>query len=126
MARRWSRRLASCALRIIETENDAVKHQAVHTLTLLAWVAYSKEDTRAPPFEFLYSIRNKQLFGLSDSKVMTDEEKIWNSTLDAYQFGALDDFDVELNRGIQRGFFDESELLKAAALLQKKLIADQV
>ncbi len=100
---------------------DLVRH-AVRSLTLLGWSAYSKD---APTVEFLREQRGKHVFGLTDGAAQSDAAKEWNALLDGYGFTTMDEFDLELLAGIQRGFFDEAKLVFWAGKRDEKIKAAQ-
>ena len=88
---------------------DAVLiEQTVRTLTLLGWSAYSKD---APSLHFLREQRGRHVFGLGEGEPVSDQVREWNALLDGFGFAAMDEFDLALLTGIQRGYFDESRLV---------------
>jgi hypothetical protein len=92
---------------------DAVLiEQAVRSLTLLGWSAYSKD---APTLEFLRLERGRHVFALGEGETVSEAAGEWNALLDGYGFTTMDEFDVALLMGIQRGYFDESRLVLWAA-----------
>ena len=102
-----------------------ILHQAVQSLTLLSWSVHSKDAKDVPPLEFLRGKRGKQLYGLTDNKDQTDDEKRWNALLDQFGFTMMDEFDLVLLEGIQRGFFDEHALAIPAKELDKNIKVGQ-
>jgi len=107
-------RLALRAAPWFETMHPRVLHQAVHSLALLGWSFYAKEE--APNLEFLLEKRGK-VFDLGDGPDIPEQEKRWNDILDRYEFGTADDFDLALLNGVRRGFFDRANLLDEAKKL---------
>ena len=86
--------------------------QAVQSLTLLGWCVYSKE---APTLEYLREHRAKHVFGLGDGDAVSEQVKEWNALLDGIGFTTLDEFDLVLLTGIERGYFDETQIATWAA-----------
>jgi hypothetical protein len=106
---------------LLKEFDPKVLHQAVHSLTVLGWSVHSKD---APPIDFLRDRRGQTLFGLGEGEKMTDDEKGWNAQLDEFGgFTVMDEFDLVLLDGIERGFFDEAALAKQARELNKKIKA---
>jgi hypothetical protein len=89
----------------------ALLRHAVRSLTLLGWSVYAKD---APSLEYLREHRAKHVFGLGEAADLSDTMKDWNALLDSYGFGTLDEFDLVLLDGIERGYFDEKEIVARA------------
>jgi hypothetical protein len=90
----------------------ALLRHAVRSLTLLGWSVYAKD---APSLEYLREHRAKHVFGLGEATGLSDTMKEWNALLDSYGFGTMDEFDLVLLDGIERGYFDEKEIVARAA-----------
>jgi hypothetical protein len=100
---------------------DAVLvRQAVQSLTLLGWSVYSKD---APTLEYLRVQRARHVFGLGEGEAVSDAAKEWNVLLDGFGFTTLDEFDLVLLEGIERGYFDDGEIVTWAGKRAEKLKA---
>lgn len=107
---------------LVSNFDPKVLHQAVQSLTLLGWSVHSKDVKDAPSPEFLRDRRSKGLYGdLGGDEPETDTEKEWNALLDEFEFSGMDEFDLMLLKGIQRGFFDEAALTDCACKLDKDI-----
>lgn len=84
--------------------DDAVLQKIVHSLVLLAWCRYSNLSL----LDFLRNKRGKYFYSSDNKKKTSDEESAWNKLLDNYEFIAMDEFDLVLLQGIEKGFFDEN------------------
>ena len=108
---------------MLQTFDLVVLRGAVRSLTLLGWSANSRE---APTIDFLRTQRSKHVFGHGNGEATSDAVREWNALLDAYGFTTLDEFDLELLKGIQRGFFDERALVAWAGKRAEKNKAAQM
>ena len=100
----------------------ALVRQAVQSLTLLGWCVYSKD---APTLEYLREQRAKHVFGLGEGEAVSDAAKEWNVLLDGFGFTTLDEFDLVLLEGIERGYFDDGEIVTWAGKRAEKQKAAQ-
>ena len=99
--------------------SQRVLRQAVQSLSILGWSEYSRDE--APTPEFLLRKRGKHFYSYRDGEKMSEEEEGWNSLLDKFGFVLADEFDLELYKGIKRGFFDEDILEIHASKLHRNL-----
>lgn len=104
-------------LRILAPFDEQTKHQAVHTLTLLIW---SKYGDGTVPMNFIAG-RAHDFSRFMDGENKTDEEKMWDSTLEAYQFNHCDQLDLLIMEGVERGFFDEGKIVAEAKQQDERL-----
>jgi len=103
--------IATELLKTLDSFGDDVKRQALHTLTLFLW---SKYDDEAVPMTFITGLATRPLEYLGE-KERTDDERKWGPKLESYGFRYCDTFDVVILQGVERGFFDEEEVVKEAA-----------
>jgi hypothetical protein len=96
--------------------------QAVRSLTLLGWSVYSKD---APTLEYLREQRARHVFGLGEGEAVSEQVKEWNALLDGIGFTTLDEFDLVLLNGIERGYFDEPQITALAAKRAETIKASQ-
>ncbi|NQV58134.1 MAG: hypothetical protein HQ502_00600 [Alphaproteobacteria bacterium] len=104
---------------LVATHDKAIFHQAVHSLTLLAWIKY--QPGMAPSLDYL-----KARYGIggddADEKaIIAAEGPTWNATIDAYGFYAFDEFDLVLQEGIENGFFDPIKIEKHGSELENTI-----
>ena len=100
----------------------ALVRQAVQSLTLLGWCVFSKD---APTLEYLREQRAKHVFGLGEGEAVSEAAKEWNVLLDGFGFTTLDEFDLVLLEGIERGYFDDGEIVTWAGKRAEKQKAAQ-
>ena len=98
-------------LQILDRFGDEVTRQALHSLTLFVW---SKYDDEAIPVSFIRERSERPLASIEESE-QTDDEKKWIPKLKNYDFGQCDTFDLAILKGVERGFFDETEIVSEAA-----------
>ena len=101
--------VAQDLMRIFGRFSDEIKTQSVHTLTILIW---SKYDEGAIPMKnIVHRNRYAQVHGEDER---SEDDKRWDSKLDEYGFKACDELDAAIMAGVERGFFDETELVTQA------------
>ncbi|MBD2730487.1 hypothetical protein H6G96_30270 [Nostoc sp. FACHB-892] len=98
-------------------------HQSLHTMTLLALCYFQKDNNKIPSYEYLKNLGYK-MYGLNDKKE-TEENNEWKAFLRKYSFYNIDEFDLEIAKAIENGFFNESSLLAEADKLNAKIIANK-
>jgi hypothetical protein len=108
--------VAQDLIRILQPYGDETKHQAIHTLALLVW---SKYDDDAIPIGFIAG-HTEHSRSLADKVERTEDEKKWIRALDSYQFMYCDKLDLAIMSGIEKGFFDEDELISEAQLQDER------
>lgn len=108
--RRISAELVGIDQRVIE--------QAAHSTTLFWFSQLHPED--APTIDYIRSTNIWEEILAKDDKPVTHPE--WRALLTSYEFADLDEFDILLLDGIQRGHFDFTAL-KSQALRQADLLS---
>lgn len=96
-------------LKILEKYPD-LHFQAIHSTTLFTWSTLQPKE--APPLYFIKSFR--QLFQ-HDKKNMNEDQKTWGSLLSSYNFFHVDELDLLIINGIQRGYFSDVEFYEIVA-----------
>ncbi len=89
---------------------------------LLGWSVF--EPAIAPSLEYLKR-RHEYLVPKNKSEIVPENEASWNALLDAYRFLNLDEFDLALLGGLLDGYFDEEQIRKYGAELDKKIKASK-
>jgi hypothetical protein len=102
-----------------EYEKD-VAGMARGALVLFCWANDQPEE--APSIDFLRS-KSIDRYGLGRNKDVPPKEVAWNALLESYGYTWTDEFDLEIHRSIQRGFFDPEEIKKLASALNAKVLA---
>ena len=115
-------RLVLHVVPLLHSFDAVLLRQAVRSLTLLGWAVYSKD---APTLDYLREHRAKHVFALGEAVEVSDAVKEWNALLDSYGFTTLDEFDLVLLDGIERGYFDEKEILARATRRGETIKAGQ-
>jgi len=103
---------------ILKDMNPGVFASASASIALMGWSYYQPKE--APSLEYIVRYNS---IGLR--KDPTPQEVTWNAQLAAYGYTSTDEFDLELLKGVQRGFFDNTEISKYAAALQAKIVAQE-
>ncbi|WP_414571177.1 hypothetical protein [Nostoc sp. CCY 9925] len=98
-------------------------YQALHSMALLALCYFKQGNDKIPDYDYVKNIGYK-IYGLNH-KEATIQEKQWNSFLRNYLFYNIDEFDLEIAKSIENGFFNEVSLLAEADKLNAKIIADK-
>lgn len=110
--------LAERLTALLTDSHPLARKQALHTVTLLAWVHYQPDD--APPMDFVRKY-NSVLSLIGRQAELSPEEKAWSSLLVAYQFTSLDEFDGVIYEGIESGYFDTEKFQLVLKALNEKL-----
>lgn len=76
-----------------------------------------------PPLDFITS-KGYLLLGIGDDEI-TDKEKSWQTTLQAYNYQLTDDLDLVLAEAVKTGFIVESEVNEKANLKNQQVIASK-
>ena len=115
--------LASKLVGLLDTFEPEVAHQAIHTLILYNHCHLNKDNESIPSYDYVKNIGHK-LLGIDDEE-RTEQQKNWNSFLSSYSYQTTDEFDLEIGKGIERGYFDEEELVKHASILNDRIVANK-
>jgi hypothetical protein len=112
-------RFAKNAAKILEGIDQEVLNQAIHSITLLAWSHFDKVN--APCAEYLKQRNTVPTPKQNDDEPLDPKTTAWNALLDSYKFGAMDEFDCELLKSIETGYFDSARVLESARQLQEQM-----
>jgi hypothetical protein len=107
---------------LLEGFEKAVLKKAVRSLALFGWSVY--EPNRAPTLDYL-TARSPGLVGIRTKGDIPPNEAAWNALLATYGFTEIDEFDLILLLGIQKGYFDSSSVQKCARELNERTLATQ-
>lgn len=102
---------------------EEVFGQAIHTLALLGWSKF--QPTMAPSLEYLQKERSNDYFGLEEKQNLSPDRAAWAALLGVYKFGIMDDFDLELLKSLENGFFNPIEIEKQGTALDKNIKAQK-
>lgn len=97
--------------------------QAIHTLALLGWSKF--QPTMAPSLEYLQKDLCNAYFGFEEKTPPSPDKASWAALLGDYKFGLMDDFDLELLKSLENGFFNPMEIEKQGAVLDKNIKAEK-
>lgn len=108
----------------IESCEDEVKLQIVHSLVLFSWCFYcSKDGGAVPSLDYVFEYR-KYYMGL-DSKPKTNIEKGWDEMLSEYGFVLADELDVTIKEAVISGYFNVDDFLSVMEDINKKAISSR-
>jgi hypothetical protein len=108
---------------IVADSDERILKQAVHTLALATYCKFQPDE--APPLEFVKKY-NQVTELVGPEKDNGEQSSRFKDTFRDYNFHHLDEFDVPLVEGIERGFFDQSAVKSQADELGKRLkLGDQ-
>jgi hypothetical protein len=99
--------------------DPGVLKQAVQTITLLGWSTF--QPKHAPSLEFITTRRGSSY--VPKGAQIDPKEAQWNSMLDDYLFRMLDEFDGELLKLIETGYYDKEKLATQARRLSESYVA---
>jgi len=98
---------------LMEPYREAVFHDAIHAMVLLAWAHHEPE--LAPSKEFLGRHRSF----MPEDNELPPKEAFWKTLVDKYRYFYLDDFRQALLDGIEDGYFSWDELKPHVELADK-------
>ncbi len=104
--------------KMLEEYDPEVFEGVVNSVVLFGWSIHQPEI--APTIQFLQSYQSL-LFGTKDETQLTEQEAQWRRLVEPYPFSHIDDFDKELIKGIDNGYFDPEAIGKHAADLDRRI-----
>ena len=117
-------RLANLALPLTEEFEPEISDQVLHSLVLYAWSYFcSHSNEEIPPLEFITS-KGYTLLGIGDEEV-SDQQKRWQTTLQAYNYQRTDELDILLSEAVKVGYFVEDKFKEKAADKNQQIIASK-
>ena len=105
---------------ILDGFDQAIVDSAVKAVALLTWSHL--KGSGAPTIEHLRKRTGLSMLHFDKEKELSDEEKQWNTVLDEFDWGNLDELDKELIKSIDVGAFDPEKVKAAATVVQDVLI----
>jgi hypothetical protein len=82
-------------LPLVEDFEPEISDQVIHSLVLYSWSYYcSNSNEEIPPLDFITG-KGYTLLGIGDEEV-NDREKMWQTTLQAYNYLITDELDLVL------------------------------
>lgn len=115
-------RLASQTAPILKDFDPRILEAIIKTLVLLVWCTYATEEG-APTIAFLKSRRFQSWMGSLKQQDLSSEEQGWNRLLDEYGFSRMEQIDLILLAGIQKGYFDDEGISSYGAAEHAKIKA---
>lgn len=117
-------RLATLALPLTEEFESEILDQVLHSLVLFAWSYFcSSSNEEIPPLEFI-TRKGYVLLGIGDEEV-SDQQKKWQTTLQAYNYQLTDELDLLLSEAVKTGYFVVDEFKQKAADKNQQIIASK-
>src|SRR5690606_17550472 len=117
-------RLATLALPMTEEFEPEILDQVLHSLVLYAWSYFcSNSNEEIPPLEFITS-QGYTLLGIGDEED-SDQQKKWQTTLQAYNYQLTDEIDLLLSEAVRIGYFVEDDFKKKASDKNQQIVASK-
>lgn len=117
-------RLVSLSLPLTKDFEPEISYQVMHSLVLYAWCYFcSKSNENIPTLEFVTS-KGYTLLGIGDEKV-SEQEKKWQTTLQAYDYRLTDELDKVLAKAVKTGYFVESEFKEKVFTKNQEIVASK-
>ena len=117
-------RLVTLSLPLVEDFEPEISNQVIHSLVLYSWSYYcSNSNEEIPPLDFITS-KGYILLGIGDEEV-SEQEKKWQTTLQAYNYQLTDELDLLLAASVKTGYFVEDELRGKASAKNQQIIASK-
>lgn len=117
-------RLATLALPLTVEFEPEILDQVLHSLVLYAWSYFcSPTNGEIPPLGFIIS-KGYTLLGIGDEEV-NDQQKKWQTALQAYNYQLTDELDLLLSESVKTGYFVEDEFKKKASDKNRQIVASK-
>jgi hypothetical protein len=117
-------RLVALSLPLVEDFEPEISDQVIHSLVLYSWSYYcSNSNEEIPPLDFITG-KGYTLLGIGDEEV-NDREKMWQTTLQAYNYLITDELDLVLAESVKTGYFVEDELRDKASAKNQQIVASK-
>ncbi|MDH0894618.1 MULTISPECIES: hypothetical protein [unclassified Pseudomonas] len=117
-------RLATLAVPLTEEFEPEIFDQVLHSLVLFAWSYFcSNSNDDIPSLEFI-TRKGYALLGIGDEEV-SDQQKKWQTTLQAYNYQLTDELDLLLSEAVKTGYFVADEFKEKAAEKNQQIIASK-
>lgn len=117
-------RLTTLALPLTEEFEPEILDQVLHSLVLFAWSYFcSNANEGIPPLEFI-TRKGYALLGIGDEEV-SDQQKKWQTTLQAYNYQLTDELDLLLSEAVKTGYFVVDEFKQKASDKNRQIIASK-
>lgn len=116
-------RLTTLALPLAEDFEAEISDQVLHSLVLFSWSYFcSSSNEEIPPLDFI--TKDYTLLGIRDEEI-NQQQKKWQTTLQAYNYQLTDDLDILLSEAVKTGYFVEDEFKEKAANKNQQIIASK-
>jgi len=96
-----------------------IRNSAVRSIVLLGWSLLKGSD--APSMDHLKKRTGLTTYNFDKDEKLSPEEAQWNSLLDNFNWGSLDELDHELIASLEVGYFDPHKIKAAADDVWKRL-----
>ena len=109
---------------ILKASHQKIKHQAIHTLTILGFSKYSSGIESVPSYEYIknYSNLSNQVVELLGSDT-TNKKTEWGNLIRDYGFTQFDEFDDKLANVFDVGYFVEDQIVENTRIVEKRISA---
>lgn len=117
-------RLATLAIPLTEEFEPEILDQVLHSLVLFAWSYFcSSSNQEIPTLEFITN-KGYTLLGIGSEEV-SEQQKKWQTTLQAYNYQLTDELDLLLADTVKTGYFVADEFKEKATNKNHQVIASK-
>ncbi|CAH7392756.1 conserved hypothetical protein [Vibrio chagasii] len=117
-------RLVTLSLPLVEDFEPEISDQVIHSLVLYVWSYFcSNSNEDIPTLEFITS-KGYTLLGIGDEEV-SEQDKKWQTTLQAYGYQLTDEFDLLLAEAVKTGYFVEEDFKEKASNKNQEVVASK-
>ena len=117
-------RLVALSLPLVEGFEPEISDQVTHSLVLYSWSYYcSNSNEEIPTLDFI-TRKSLALLGIEDGEV-NEQEKKWQTTLQAYNYRFTDELDLLLAEFVKTGYFAEDEFRGKASAKNQQIVASK-
>lgn len=117
-------RLVNLSAPLVEDFEPEIFEQVLHSIVLFTWSYFcSKSNDDIPSIEFIASKGYARL-GIGDKEI-SEQQKKWQTTLQAYNYQLTDELDLVLTEAVKTGYFVEKDLKEKATTKNQQIIASK-
>lgn len=117
-------RLVILALPLVQDFEQEITDQVIHSLVLYSWSYFcSGSNENVPPLEFITN-KGYALLGIGN-KELNENEKKWQTALQAYNYHLTDELDLLLADSVRTGYFVQADLRNKASAKNQQIIVSK-
>jgi hypothetical protein len=117
-------RLITLSLPLTKEFEPEISHQVMHSLVLYVWSYFGSNTNEEIPTLKYITNNNHRLLGLGKEKV-SEQEKKWQTILQAYDYIHTDELDLLLAEVVKTGYIIKEEFKEKATFKNQEILASK-